>query len=265
MVTSSQTDSARVTALGCDNPALMPAARTLAEAHQLSLTVLDQTQSQLMLTEDGLSLNLPATGKPLLIDFTAGKLAHRRQFGGGRGQPLAKAVGLKAGQNPHVIDATAGLGRDAFVLATLGCQVDLLEQHPILAALLNDARQRAADTADTAEIAARMQVLAGNSLDYLSALSPTEFPDVIYLDPMYPARDKKALVKKDMQMLHQLIGNDQNGNALLRLSLEKCRKRVVVKRPARAANLADLKADFILNSKNTRYDVYLSRYSESVT
>lgn len=213
-----------------------------------------------MLTESGLSLNLPDAGNPLFIDFTAGKLAHRRRFGGGRGQPLAKAIGLKAGHNPSVIDATAGLGRDAFVLATLGCQIDCLERHPILAELLDDAWQRATDTPSTAAIAARMRVFNANSLDYLAALAPADFPEVIYLDPMYPARDKTAQVKKDMQILHQLVGTDQNGDELLRVSLGKCLKRVVVKRPARASSLAGIKADYTLSSKNTRYDVYISRY-----
>lgn len=258
MVTSSPINLS-ITALGCDRPALFTDAHALADRLGLTVMPVDLARPQLVLDVSGLSLNLPETGKPLFIDFTSGKLAHRRQFGGGRGQPLAKAIGLKAGHNPSVIDATAGLGRDAFVLATLGCQVDLLEQQPLLAALLENALQRAAEQASTAAIIQRMCLHPTNSLDYLQALPPTDYPEVIYLDPMYPVRDKTARVKKDMQILHQLVGEDQNGDALLLLALERCRKRVVVKRPSKAPELAGLRANHTLNSKNTRYDVYLSR------
>ncbi len=258
-MTSSPTNHQLISSLGCDQPALLETAQALAERHQLSVRRIDLTQPQLILTESGLSLNLPNMGKPLFIDFIGGKLAHRRRFGGGRGQPLAKAIGLKAGHNPTVIDATAGLGRDAFVLATLGCQIDLLEQQPILAALLEDALQRATANPSTSDITARMRLFNTNSLNYLDRLSREDYPEVIYLDPMYPARDKNALVKKDMQILHQLVGADQNADELLLLALERCGKRVVVKRPSKAPTLAELKANYTLNSKNTRYDVYLSR------
>ncbi len=40
-------------------------------------------------------------------------MAHRRKFGGGRGEAVAKAVGIKGDYLPDVVDATAGLGRDA--------------------------------------------------------------------------------------------------------------------------------------------------------
>ena len=46
----------------------------------------------------------------LRVDFVCGAVAHRLRFGGGRGQALAKAMGLRAGKTPSVIDATAGLG-----------------------------------------------------------------------------------------------------------------------------------------------------------
>ncbi|WP_445775347.1 class I SAM-dependent methyltransferase, partial [Shewanella sp.] len=62
------------------------------------------------------------------VDFVSGAVAHRRKFGGGRGQSIAKAVGLKQGVTPTVVDGTAGLGRDAFVLASLGCKVIMVER-----------------------------------------------------------------------------------------------------------------------------------------
>ncbi|HAD42901.1 MAG TPA: 16S rRNA (guanine(1516)-N(2))-methyltransferase, partial [Plesiomonas shigelloides] len=73
----------------------------------------------------------------ICVDFVGGTMAHRRRFGGGRGEAVAKAVGIKKGYLPDVVDATAGLGRDAFVLASIGCRVRLLERHPVVAALLD--------------------------------------------------------------------------------------------------------------------------------
>ena len=96
------------------------------------------------------------------VDFVEGAVAHRRKFGGGRGQDIAKAVGLKHGFTPHVLDATAGLGRDAFVLAGLGCQLTLMERMPVVAALLDDGIERAKLNHDVADIANNMQLIHGS-------------------------------------------------------------------------------------------------------
>ncbi|MGL4838659.1 MAG: class I SAM-dependent methyltransferase, partial [Shewanella sp.] len=125
----------------------------------------------------------------IVVDFVTGAVAHRRKFGGGRGQTIAKAVGLKQGVSPRVVDGTAGLGRDAFVLASLGCQVTLVERHPVVAALLEDGLRRAYQDAEIgAWMRERMQLFHGSSLEALSALPHAV--DVVYLDPMYPHRDK---------------------------------------------------------------------------
>ncbi|MGL9773657.1 MAG: class I SAM-dependent methyltransferase [Sodalis sp. (in: enterobacteria)] len=55
---------------------------------------------------------------------------------------VAKAVGIKGQGLPDVVDATAGLGRDAFVLACLGCRVQMFERHPVMAALLKNGLRR---------------------------------------------------------------------------------------------------------------------------
>ena len=101
---------------------------------------------------------------PLTIDFTTGAVAHRRQFGGGRGQALPRAIGMRGGNTPHVVDATAGLGRDAFLLASLGAKVTLIERSAQMHALLADALLRAADS-DVAEIISRMTLLHGDAKD----------------------------------------------------------------------------------------------------
>lgn len=231
-------------------------AQQLANQLQLPLSKDPSAAQQLVVNEHGLSLWAPALGGPVQVDFISGKNAHRRQFGGGRGQALAKAIGLKPGFNPTVIDATAGWARDAFVLASLGCQLTLLEQQPLLAALIEDGLNRAANDSDIAGIVARMSLLNVNAVDYLTALLEADWPDVIYLDPMYPSRDKTALVKKEMQILHQLVGNDQTGAALLDIALQRAKKRVVVKRPKGAPLLNAKKPVAEVASKNTRYDLY---------
>ncbi|MGD2119070.1 MAG: class I SAM-dependent methyltransferase [Chromatiales bacterium] len=193
----------------------------------------------------------------LNLDFTAGKNQHRRLFGGGRNQPLARAVGIKAGFLPQVLDVTAGLGRDAFVLASLGCQVDMLERSPVMAALLDDALQRAASHAEVSDICQRMHLLFHDSRDYLQQLTEEQYPDTIYLDPMYPERRKSALVKKEMRLLQQLVGKDEDSGELLLLALQRANKRVTVKRPKNAEYLAGIEPHASINSPNTRYDIYL--------
>lgn len=192
------------------------------------------------------------------VDFTSGALAHRRRFGGGRGQPLARAVGLKSGATPHVLDATAGLGRDAFVLATLGCTVHMIERSPVGIALLRDGLQRASSDAEIGEMVRnRMTLTLGDACQIMSQLTGVERPDVVYLDPMYPPRNKSARVKKEMHAFQLLIGQDIDTQRLLEAALICARQRVVVKRPRLAAAIAGPKASMTIESKNTRYDVYL--------
>lgn len=238
------------------NEAFADRAQQLSQSLALPLSNESDASLQLMVNEHGLSLWAPALGGPVQVDFSNGKNAHRRQFGGGRGQTLAKAIGLKSDFNPTVIDTTAGWARDAFVLASLGCQLTLLERQPLLAALIEDGLHRATNDNDIAEIATSMSLLNVNAVDYLTALSETNWPDVIYLDPMYPSRDKSALVKKDMQILHQLVGNDETGEALLAIALQRAKKRIVVKRPKGAPLLNAARPVAEVASKNTRYDIY---------
>jgi 16S rRNA (guanine1516-N2)-methyltransferase len=197
------------------------------------------------------------SGGALWIDFTGGRAAHRRQFGGGRGQPLARALGLKGGANPTVVDATAGLGRDGFVLASLGARVTLLERSPILAALLADGLARATSHAEVGgTILPRVQLINTDSRDWLRHCPAAQRPDVVYLDPMYPAREKSALVKKEMRFLQALVGKDEDAAELLAAALTCASKRVVVKRPKGAPPLAGPLPSGAVVSKNTRYDIY---------
>lgn len=197
--------------------------------------------------------------KPLTLDFTSGKNRHRRLYGGGKGQDLAKAIGLNKHSNLTILDCTAGLGRDAFVLASLGGIVTLLERQPIVTLLLQNALQRGLQTEDPEllNIIQRMTLVAANSLDYLETLTKKNYPDIIYIDPMFPERRKQAKVKKDMQFFHQLVGKDEDAQDLLTLALHRAKKRIVVKRPRTASTLSHHKPAFAFKGKSTRYDVYL--------
>lgn len=135
-----------------------------------------------------------------------------------------------------MVDATAGLGQDAFVLASLGCRVTLFERNPVIHALLADGLARAAMNVDCAAIVERMRLLEGSSIEWL-AQSEIEAADVVYLDPMFPHRDKSALVKKEMQVFRTIVGDDEDSGQLLASALEHARYRVVVKRPRKRRRL----------------------------
>tara|TARA_R110002012_G_scaffold29142_18_gene90413 strand:+ start:7146 stop:7865 length:720 start_codon:yes stop_codon:yes gene_type:complete len=200
-------------------------------------------------------------GKPLNIDFAAGKVAHRRRFGGGRGQLIAKACGLAKGVTPSIVDATAGLGRDAFVLASLGAEVLLIERVAAIAALLEDGLKRASRHGDTADIAARMTLRHGDAVHSLAALveSAQFAPQVIHLDPMFPHREKSALVKKEMRLFRELAGNDDDAPRLLAAALEVATHRVVVKRPRKAPPIEGPAPQHTIEGKTSRYDLYVHR------
>ncbi|MDX7735086.1 class I SAM-dependent methyltransferase [Aeromonas caviae] len=190
------------------------------------------------------------------VDFVEGAVAHRRKFGGGRGQSIAKAVGLKSGAMPTVVDATAGLGRDAFVLASLGCKVTLIERSPVVAALLQDGLTRAGQDPEIGPwVRERMQLQQGPAVETLLAL--TERPEVIYLDPMFPHKQKSALVKKEMRVFQSLVGADLDADALLPAALRMADKRVVVKRPDYAGWLNEHKPSMAIETKSNRFDVYV--------
>jgi 16S rRNA (guanine1516-N2)-methyltransferase len=214
----------------------------------------------LIYSAEGLSLK--QTGKnslgPIMVSFTSPVITYRIKHGGGRRQALARAVGLKKGWQPTVIDATAGLGRDGFILACLGCQVHMIERSPILAVMLEDALKKAERSEQTAGVIKnRLQFTHADSSDFLQNLQPANYPDVIYLDPMYPERTKSSLVKKEMRMLRILSGDGQDATELLNIALARARNRVVVKRPRLAKTLSSLKPSHQITGKTSRFDVYL--------
>lgn len=204
---------------------------------------------------------LSAESGPVLVDFIGGKKNHRRQFGGGKGQPLARAIGIQQETPPTILDATAGMGGDAFVFASLGCKVLMVERSPIVSALLRDALERANNTedleTDLLEIIQCLTLVNADSAEYLLTEKPNV--DVIYMDPMYPEKRKSASAKKEMKALQSLVGPDMDSERLLTAALKIAKQRVVVKRPAKAPiiNLANgIQPNSEICSPNTRYDIY---------
>ena len=166
---------------------------------------------------------------------------------------LGRAVGLKADRKPLIWDATGGLGRDAFVLADLGCEVTLCERVPVLAWLLDQAVQAAAVSGidQVRGAAERISVMAGDSKT-LRAPAGT----VIYLDPMFPERKKAAAVKKEAVMLQHLADQVDDGESLWQWAWDQPVERVVVKRPLRAPILGHIRPAHTLKGKSVRFDVF---------
>ncbi|MFT6309680.1 MAG: 16S rRNA (guanine1516-N2)-methyltransferase [Porticoccus sp.] len=209
-----------------------------------------------------LGISLRQSGKkapgPVRVDFLAGKTKHRMNYGGGRGQLLSKAIGVNKRAGLKVLDATAGLGQDSFVLATLGCDMTLIERSPVVAALLRDGIERGLQGDDeVAAVLGRMNLVCADSIDYLQQLA--EPVDVIYLDPMYPHTDKTAKVKKEMAVFREIVGQDLDNEKLLAEALEKAIYRVVVKRPRLGAKISSTKPTLQLMGKSSRFDIYTNK------
>jgi 16S rRNA (guanine1516-N2)-methyltransferase len=197
---------------------------------------------------------------PVTVDFGSDAMRHRRRSG--HNELLGKAVGVSSTRHPRVLDTTAGLGRDAFVLADMGCPVTLCEREPVIAALLASGLEVAQATgqAGLQQVVARLQLFAGDALFVDPSVLATV--DVICLDPMFPQRGKSAAVKKEMALFQALLESNINPEAadeLLQWALQQDVARVVVKRPARAPSLGRLEPSHNVTGKAVRFDVYVKR------
>lgn len=188
------------------------------------------------------------------VDFLSGQSQYRRNHGGGSKEPIAKAIGIKGKQAITVLDATPGLGRDAFVLAALGASVIMIERSPVAYLLLSDGIRRLALAEP--DLARQFVLYHANSCDYMRQLAPGSV-DAVYLDPMFPHRKKSALVKKEMRLFQVMLGPDEDADLLLPAAQHAAAKRVVVKRPDSAPLLAGAKPSMAITSKKHRFDVYI--------
>ena len=192
----------------------------------------------------------------LKCSFIEGPILHRLKYGKGRGQNLAKAVGFKFNKNRTIIDATAGLGYDAFILASLGANVTLIERsekiYDLLKAAISEAKLYGGEIS---KIVNRMNLLFGDSKDIL----PNIAPEVILIDTMYKDRKKSALVKNDMRLVREVVGSDSDYVELINVALNNASKRVVIKQPRYAETLDNIKGcSHQILGKTIRYDVYVT-------
>jgi 16S rRNA (guanine1516-N2)-methyltransferase len=204
-------------------------------------------------TETELGLSLHTSLGDLRLDFVNDKANYQRPLKKGKNEIIARAIGLNK-KCFDVIDLTAGLGQDAVVLARLGCTVRAVERSPWIYPLLQDAKKRAFGKLEWID---RLSFHEGEAAQYLKNMSVSYRPQVIYLDPMFPEKKKKALPRKEMQIFRELIGEDPDAGELLQLALQFSTERVVVKRPLKAPDLGPGVVHRFEGS-SVRYDLYLT-------
>ncbi len=235
-----------------DDPAVREAAHAVAMRFGLELGADRGMGLRLVRTAEALELRDDEPGclplHPQLTNLDAASPAGRS-----RRQPLARAVGLRRGQPlPRVLDATAGLGEDAWLLASWGCAVTCCERNAVVAALLDDALRRAGR--QHPETAQRITLWVGDVRAL--AASVLEAVDVVYLDPMFPP-GRKTLERRPLRLLRGLVGDDADAAALLTWARGLSIRRVVVKRPRRATVLAEAEPAVVFHGKAVRWDVYM--------
>jgi len=245
-VTMSSSESHTRVAIWCASAAL--------EAHALAaetgLPIVDADRADqfdllLTVTDTGLELREPVhMHRPgFTVDFSDLSSQHLS-----KDQPIARAFGK---DTSTILDATAGWGRDAYLLACLGFQVTLVERSPIVTAMLREGVKRSARGALD-----RMTVMQGDARAVLRSLEHP--PDAVYIDPMYPPKKKKsALPRKPIALLRQLVGNDDDAGDLFEVAMATAQRRVVVKRADDTPSIAPNPTS-THGGKTARYDVYLA-------
>lgn len=217
---------------------------------------------EIALCVDDAGLSLCANGMKMQPDWKAE--IPRLKRASLKSEMIARACNLS--EKPRLLDATAGLGHDSLLMASLGADVTLVERHPILFTLLEDSQAQAEHDPFLAKVVSRIHLVFSDSGDYLQQqIDQNHDVDVVYLDPMFPQRDqnqqavkKQAQVKKQMQLLHLLLPEDGEmdlGDHLLVLA-QHIAKRVVVKRPRLAVFLNDQQPDHQWQGDACRFDAY---------
>ncbi|STX52244.1 N6-adenine-specific methylase [Legionella busanensis] len=215
-------------------------------ASELNLPLSNEANKKIIVTAEKLVLHLEPF-LPISCNFARNFWQKRHREG--KNQGLFRACKPRPGM--RIIDTTAGWGKDAAILASFGADVILLERNPIMGILLNDALKRQKDDPNPL----KLHLIRQDAIDFLNNLEPLNYPDLIYIDPMHPSRQKAALVKKELQVLQQLIKPDIDALDLLRLARARCLQKVVVKWPKRVSPL--LEPSSSINENTVRFDIYL--------
>ena len=256
-ISASAEQNRRALRIYASDPALSRQAATLAGHTGLRTTTsMPKSESFLHLTSQGLSfcpLSEREKMKELRVDFTTS--AWSRRLKKVRKEQLIQAMGRNDPEKTTVIDATAGLGRDSFLLAAAGFTLKSFERNSILAALLFDGLKRTAGYADT-RAGIRIILHCADARKYLQ--TKKSVADIIYLDPMFPPRKNSTKVKKELQIIQQIVGNDANYEELFSLALQNADKRVVVKRPKRGPWITSMHPSYSVQGKTIRFDIYLT-------
>ncbi|MBT4963994.1 MAG: class I SAM-dependent methyltransferase [Francisellaceae bacterium] len=197
------------------------------------------------------------TERHIYIDFESHELLRRVQQGA-KSNSIIKALGLNK-KKGYVIDTTAGFGTDAFIASAFGGNVIMCERSPIMSQLLEDALTRANSSSISIvkNIASRMQLKPCNAVDALSQLAQEYNPICIYLDPMYPERNKSALGKIKMREILAIVGDDLDAH-LLFSQAKQLSKRIVVKRPKLAPTITKTQPSMNIIGNSTRFDIYIN-------
>ena len=213
---------------------------------------MDNNKSRLQYIDGKLTL---CSGEMNLYgDFS--QLIPRLKINNLNGEMLIKAAKLKGmDHTPIAVDMTAGLGEDAFLLAGAGCKVIMFEQDEVIASLLEDAIKRGKEIVEIKDVMDRMTLIKGDSIEGVKSLDI--IPDIVYLDPMFPQRQKSGLIKKKFQIIHELEKPCSNGSDLLNAAISTKAKKIIVKRPQKGENLVDIKPNYTISGKAIRYDVYI--------
>ncbi len=209
----------------------------------------DNMDAQLIETEKGLGLIMD--DQIMVGDFS--HLLRRTKKHTITSELVVKAARMKnMPETPILLDATAGMGEDSFLLAAFGFNVKLYERNPVMAALLEDALNRAKNDPATAEIAGRMELFQEDSITAMNNLP--YHADVILLDPMFPERQKSGKVKKKFQLIHTLEAPCDDEEELMAAAIKAAPTKIIVKRPIKAPFLADKKPSYDVRDKIIRYD-----------
>ena len=248
-----------ITLMAASNGADAETAERIRRVLGADLPANAEADHDLILKLDAEGLALISEGQVLRGDFT--RILPRLRPSNLSKELLVRAAKIKNPNAPLMaIDATAGLGEDSFLLAAAGFHVTLYERNPIIFLLLNDALRRASDHPELAELVARMQLFHADSIHGMKQLEAP--PDVILLDPMFPARQKSALVKKKLQIIQKLEFPCSDENELLLTAMNAKPKKLIIKRPPKGPYLAGMKPDYSITGKAVRFDCIVSPYDK---
>lgn len=256
-----------------------PECERIAEFTQTQIELFDENSKNAVIEEideihlmyDCYGLSLVGKGQVFRGDYSG--MLRRLSVNNLRSELLVKASKIKDNDSPLVIDATAGMGEDSLLLAAAGFRVRMYERNPVIAALLEDTLKRAGEDPQLSDAVSRMEVICGDSIEALKQIAEQsemmagqmkgktektgttcEKPDVVYLDPMFPERQKSALVKKKFQLIHMLENPCSDEEEMLGAAIAARPHKIVIKRPLKGPFLSDIKPGFSLAGKAIRYD-----------